>query len=57
MPEAVEIQVLQDSKGVSVYRVAVGVGRGLSVVRDFKSKKDAERFAGRRRSNEGPKHA
>jgi hypothetical protein len=56
MPEAVEIQVLQNPRGDSVYRVAVGVG-GFSVVRDFKSKKDAERFAGRKRSNDGRKHA
>jgi hypothetical protein len=57
MPEAVEIQVLQNPRGDSVYRVAVGVGGDFSVVRDFKSKKAAERFAGRKRSNDGRKHA
>ena len=55
----VEIRATQDDHGVAVYRVTVSVGGGLSVVRDFKSKEDAERFASteRQRSGGGPKRA
>ena len=45
MPRAVEIRPTRDARGGDVYRVTVSVGGGLAVVRDFKSKEDAERFA------------
>ena len=45
MPEALRIQVLQNADGASVYRVTAGVGGNLSIIRDFKTKEDAERFA------------
>jgi len=56
MPSAVKIQVLKDATGARVYRVAIGVGGSLSVVRDFKSKEEAERFV-YRRSAKGQKRA
>jgi hypothetical protein len=59
MPWGVEIRPSQDDHGVAVYRVTVSVGGGLSVVRDFKSKEDAERFASSERQGlaGGPKRA
>jgi hypothetical protein len=57
MPRGVEIRPMQDDHGVTVYRVTVRVGGDLSVVRDFRSKEDAERFVSseRQRLDEGPK--
>ncbi len=59
MPWGVEIRPRQDDNGVTVYRVTVSVGGGLSVVRDFKSKEDAEQFASSERQSlaGGPKRA
>ena len=45
MPWGVEMRPMQDDHGEAVYRVTVRVGAAMSVVRDFKSKEDAERFA------------
>jgi hypothetical protein len=45
MPLDVKIQILKDNAGTPVYRVASSVGRNMSVVRDFKSREEAERFA------------
>jgi hypothetical protein len=44
MSSPAKIQVLKDAAGAPVYRVALGVGGSVSVVRDFKSKEDAEQF-------------
>ena len=44
MPEAAQIRVLQKADGASVYRVIVGVGGSVAIIRDFKSNADAERF-------------
>jgi hypothetical protein len=59
MPWGLEIKPTQDDHGVTVYRVTVSVGGGLSVVREFKSKEDAEQFASseRQRLAGGPKRA
>lgn len=59
MPLGVEIRPMQDDRGDAVYRVTVSVGAAMSVVRDFKSKEDAERFASgeRIRLAGGPKRA
>jgi hypothetical protein len=59
MPLGVEIRPIIDERGEPVYRVTVSVGGAMSVVRDFKSKEDAERFvsAERTRLGKGPKHA
>ena len=59
MRSGVEIRQMQDERGDVVYRVTVGVGAAMSVVRDFKSKEDAERFASgeRIRFAGGPKRA
>jgi hypothetical protein len=55
----VEVRPFKDANGGAVYRVTVSVGGSMSVVRDFKSKEDAERFAGsgRKRLAGGPKRA
>lgn len=57
MPSAGQIHVLKDAEGVSAYRFAVGVGGGLSVVRDFKSEEESQRFAGTDRKPKGQKRA
>jgi hypothetical protein len=59
MTWGVEVRPFRDVNGAAVYRVTVSVGGGVSVVRDFKSKEDAERFAGseRQRLVGGPKRA
>ncbi len=57
MPWGVEIRPTQDHHGVTVYRVTVSVGGDMSVVREFRSKEDAERFVSseRQRLVGGPK--
>ena len=54
MPWGVEIRPMKDGRG-EVYRLTVNVGAAMSVVRDFKSKGDAERFASGERIRVGPK--
>ena len=59
MARGIEVRPFRDATGAAVYRVSVSVGGGLAVVRDFRSKEDAERFAQseRGRSVGGPKRA
>ena len=59
MPWGVEIRPAQDDRGEVVYRVTVSVSAAMSVVRDFKSREDAERFTSgeRIRLAGGPKRA
>ena len=45
MPEALPVTVIPTAGGGTVYRVSAGVGGNFSVVRDFKTREDAERFA------------
>jgi hypothetical protein len=44
MQKALPIAVIPTAGG-AVFRVAAGVGGNLSVVRDFKTREEAERFA------------